>query len=43
MALPGQVNYILKSLAAGAAPPTANETLQGYSLEWTASPDDDVR
>jgi len=42
-AAPGQVNYILKSLAAGPAPPTVNQTLQGYSLKWTASPDNDVR
>jgi hypothetical protein len=42
-AWPGQLNYTLKSLAAGPAPPNGNQTIVGYSLKWTASPDDDVR
>jgi len=42
-ARPGQLNYTLKSLAAGPAPPRANQTVIGYSLKWTAPPDNDVR
>jgi hypothetical protein len=42
-ALPGQLIYTLKTLGAGTATPTANQTLQGYRLKWTAPPDNDVR
>jgi hypothetical protein len=42
-ARPGQLIYTLKTLGAGAAPPTANQTLQGYSLKWTSPSESDVR
>jgi hypothetical protein len=42
-ARPGQLIYTLKTLTAGAAPPAANQTLQGYRLKWTAPADNDVR
>jgi hypothetical protein len=42
-ARPGQLIYTLKTLGAGTAAPTANQTLQGYSLKWTSPSESDVR
>ena len=42
-ASPGQLIYTLKTLHRGNTAPAANHTLQGYSLKWTAPPDNDVR
>jgi hypothetical protein len=42
-ARPGQLVYTLKSLGTGTVAPAASQTLQAYSLKWTAPPDNDVR